>query len=166
MWVDGATGAMQHATCNDLKKSGVCILIRQLCKHHAVVLITSTLGGTIESISLVKIVLFYFWVRLGGGLVGFLGSFYLHWISVVCLFEGFFFLILFTVDQLVSFVSFIFVFSRSLWSVFSFIFYFFWLLVCWVDHFVCCGSNGFSLNEFSPYLVKFIFKKIISDVHF
>jgi hypothetical protein len=39
MWVDGATRAMQHATCNDLKKSGVCILIRQLCKHHAVVLI-------------------------------------------------------------------------------------------------------------------------------
>ncbi len=30
---------MQHATCNDLKKSGVCILIRQLCRHHAVVLI-------------------------------------------------------------------------------------------------------------------------------
>ncbi len=39
MWVDGATGAMQHATCNDLKKSGVCILIKQLCRHHAVVLI-------------------------------------------------------------------------------------------------------------------------------
>ncbi len=39
MWVDGATGAMQHATCNDLKKSGVCIFIRQLYKHHAVVLI-------------------------------------------------------------------------------------------------------------------------------
>jgi len=39
MWVDGATGAMQHVTCNDLKKNGVCILIKQLCKHHAVVLI-------------------------------------------------------------------------------------------------------------------------------
>jgi hypothetical protein len=39
MWVDGATKAMQHATCNDLKKSGVCILIKQLCRHHAVVLI-------------------------------------------------------------------------------------------------------------------------------
>jgi len=39
MWVDGATGAMQHATCNDFKKSGVCILIRQLCRHHAIVLI-------------------------------------------------------------------------------------------------------------------------------
>ncbi len=39
MWVDGATGAMQHATCNDLKKSGVCILIKQLCRHHTVVLI-------------------------------------------------------------------------------------------------------------------------------
>jgi hypothetical protein len=30
---------MRHATCNDLKKSGVCILIGQLYKHHAVVLI-------------------------------------------------------------------------------------------------------------------------------
>jgi hypothetical protein len=39
MWVDGATGAMQHATCNDLKKNGVCILIKQLCRHHAVVFI-------------------------------------------------------------------------------------------------------------------------------
>ncbi len=39
MWVDGATGAMQHITCNNLKKSGVCILIRQLYRHHAVVLI-------------------------------------------------------------------------------------------------------------------------------
>jgi hypothetical protein len=39
MWVNGATGAMQHATCNDLKKSGVCILIRQLCRHHVIVLI-------------------------------------------------------------------------------------------------------------------------------
>jgi hypothetical protein len=39
MWVDGATRAMQHATFNNLKKSGVCILIRQLCRHHAVVLI-------------------------------------------------------------------------------------------------------------------------------
>jgi len=145
MWVDGATGAMQHATCNDLKKSGVCILIRQLCRHHAVVLITSTLGGTIESISLVKIVLFYFWVRLGGGGGGgFWGPFFLPGNGWDFFFGGFFFLVLFTVDQLVSFVSFIFVFSRSLWSVVSFIFYFFWLLVCWVDHFVCCGSNGFS----------------------
>jgi hypothetical protein len=39
MWVNDAIGAMHHATCNDLKKSGVCILIRQLYKHHVVVLI-------------------------------------------------------------------------------------------------------------------------------
>jgi hypothetical protein len=39
MWVDGATGAMHHASYNDLKKSGVCILIWQLCRHHAVVFI-------------------------------------------------------------------------------------------------------------------------------
>ncbi len=39
MWVDGATRAMHHVTCNDLKKSGVCILIMQLCRHHMVILI-------------------------------------------------------------------------------------------------------------------------------